>query len=243
MLRFARPCRRGVRYLPEFTGFDRKSLKFLKELEKNNNRQWFAQNKPRYEKLVLEPALDFIATMGPHLLKISDHFDAIPKRMGGSLMRVYRDTRFGRDKTPYKTNIGIQFRHQVGKDIHAPGYYMHIDPDECFIGVGMWHPESKALRAIRERVANRPLAWKKSIGTKSFCDNFELQGESLKRPPRGFDAQDPNLVDLKRKDFIAVTNFKPSEITAPAFVVDVAKRFKQASGYMQFLCDAVGVPF
>lgn len=229
--------------MPAFTGFDAKTLKFLKELEKNNNREWFAENKPRYEATVLEPALDFIATMGPHLHKISDHFDAIPKRMGGSLMRVYRDTRFSKDKTPYKTNIGIQFRHQVGKDIHAPGYYMHIEPDNCFIGVGMWHPESKALRAIRERIVEKPQEWHKAIGAKTFRDNYELQGESLVRPPKGFDPEDPNLVDLKRKDFIAVTNFGKDEITSQKFVLDVAKRFSRANTYMQFLCKAVGVPF
>jgi uncharacterized protein (TIGR02453 family) len=229
--------------MPAFSGFDAKTLKFLKEIEKNNNREWFAENKPRYEATVLEPALDFIATMGPHLHKISDHFDAIPKRMGGSLMRVYRDTRFSKDKTPYKTNIGIQFRHQVGKDIHAPGYYMNIAPDNCFIGVGMWHPESGALRAIRERIAEKPKEWQKAIGTKAFRDNYELQGESLVRPPKGFDPEDPNLVDLKRKDFIAVTNFSKDEITSPKFVVDVAKRFGRGTAYMQFLCKAVGVPF
>ena len=75
--------------MPEFAGFDGKTLEFLKQLENNNNRAWFAEHKPRYEALVLEPALDFIATMAPRLYKISDHFDALPKRMGGSLMRVY----------------------------------------------------------------------------------------------------------------------------------------------------------
>jgi uncharacterized protein (TIGR02453 family) len=229
--------------MPEFAGFDGKTLEFLKELENNNNRAWFAEHKPRYEALVLEPALDFIATMAPRLYKISDHFDALPKRMGGSLMRVYRDTRFGKDKTPYKTNIGIQFRHQVGKDVHAPAYYMHISPQECFIGVGMWHPESSALRRIRERIVDKPAAWKKARGGKAFRDNFELQGDSLKRPPRGFDAQQPDLVDLQRKDFIAVTNFHGAEITSPQFVADVARSFRQTNGFMQFLCDAVGVPF
>ena len=113
--------------MPKFTGFPPGTLRFLRELERNNDREWFAVNKPRYEALVREPALDFIATMGPKLLSISDHFVALPKKTGGSLMRVYRDTRFGKDKTPYKTNIGIQFRHEVAKDIHAPGYYLHID--------------------------------------------------------------------------------------------------------------------
>ncbi len=229
--------------MPEFKGFDPKTLKFLKELERNNNREWFAEHKPRYEALVLEPALDFIATMGPRLYKISDHFEAIPKRQGGSLMRVYRDTRFSKDKTPYKTNIGIQFRHELGKDVHAPGFYMHIEPDNCFIGVGLWHPESKALAGIRTRIDMKPDAWKKAVGARTFKANFELQGESLKRPPRGYDAEHPLITDLKRKDFIAVTQFGKDEITSPQFVASVARRFKQASPFMQFLCDAVEVPY
>ncbi len=229
--------------MPKFQGFDPKTLKFLDELKKNNNREWFAEHKPRYEALVLEPALDFIATMGPHLYKISDYFEAIPKRQGGSLMRVYRDTRFSKDKTPYKTNIGIQFRHEVGKDVHAPGFYMHIEPDNCFVGVGLWRPESKALAGIRTRIDMKPEAWKKAIGGRTFKANYELAGESLKRPPKGYSPEHPLLEDLKRKDFIAVTNFSKAEITSPKFVTSVAQRFRQAGPFMQFLCDAVEVPY
>ncbi len=229
--------------MPKFTGFERKTLKFLKELAANNNRDWFADNKSRYESDVLEPSLDFIATMQPHLHKLSDHFDAIPKRVGGSLMRVYRDTRFSKDKTPYKTNIGIQFRHQVGKDVHAPGYYMHIEPKECFIGIGMWHPESQALAKIRARIVSKPEEWKKAINGRAFKASFELGGESLKRPPRGYSEDDPYIADLKRKDFVAVTQIDEKTITSPDFVKSVAATFRRSSPFMKFLCDAVEVPF
>ncbi|MEM7282905.1 MAG: TIGR02453 family protein, partial [Pseudomonadota bacterium] len=134
----------------QFTGFKPNLVRFLKQLEKNNDRAWFQENKHRYESDVLAPALEFIDAMATPLHKISPHFNAIPKRMGGSLMRVYRDTRFSKDKTPYKTNVGIQFRHQLGKDVHAPGYYFHIDPKSVFIGVGIWHPENKTLAKIRD---------------------------------------------------------------------------------------------
>ena len=229
--------------MPQFKGFDRKSLKFLTELEANNNREWFAEHKPHYEALVLEPALDFIATMAPRLQKISDHYDAIPKRVGGSLMRVYRDTRFAKDKTPYKTNIGIRFAHELGKDSRAPTFYMNIEPKECFIGVGIWHPDSQTAAMIRTNISEQPVGWRKAISAKSFRDNYELSGSSLKRPPRGFSADDPNIDDLKRKDFIAVTRLPVSQITSPSFVTDVAKRFRQTSAFMRYLCDAVGVPF
>ena len=132
-----------------FPGFPQGALPFLEELSANNNRDWFAENKDRYEELVRNPALDFIGAMGPYLERLSKRFEAIPKRSGGSMMRPYRDTRFAKDKTPYKTNVGIQFRHALGRDIHAPGFYVHIEPHDVFVGVGSWRPDSAALVKIR----------------------------------------------------------------------------------------------
>jgi uncharacterized protein (TIGR02453 family) len=132
--------------------FDKQTIAFLEELAANNNREWFKENKPRYEEQVLDVALHFIQSMQAPLAKIAPHFTAIPQRMGGSLMRVYRDTRFSKNKLPYKTNIGIQFRHEQARDVHSPGYYVHIDPDQVFLGVGMWRPDSDSLRSIRERI-------------------------------------------------------------------------------------------
>ena len=110
-----------------YASFTPQSVAFLSELKANNNRDWFKENKTRYEELVLDVALNFIQSMQGPLEEIAPNFTAIPKRMGGSLMRVYRDTRFSKNKTPYKTNIGIQFRHEQAKDVHSPGYYVHID--------------------------------------------------------------------------------------------------------------------
>ena len=128
--------------------FTSDSINFLKKLAKNNDRDWFQDNKADYEDLIRSPALQFIDDMANQLAMLSPHFLAIPKKVGGSLMRVYRDTRFSKDKSPYKTNIGIQFRHEQGKDVHAPGFYFHVEPGDCFVGVGLWRPESKALNKI-----------------------------------------------------------------------------------------------
>ena len=95
-------------------------------------------------------------------------------------MRVYRDTRFSRNKTPYKTNIGIQFRHELGKDVHAPGFYVHIEPGRCFLGVGMWHPESGALTAIRDRIVEDQSAWRRARNARKFRERFELSGGHAK---------------------------------------------------------------
>ena len=167
----------------------------------------------------------------------------MPKKVGGSLMRVYRDTRFGKDKTPYKTNIGIQFRHEVGKDVHAPGYYLHLDSEGCFIGIGMWHPESAALRRLRERIVAKPEDWRKAAHGRAFRNAFELGGDSLKRPPRGFSEDAPHIEDLKRKDFIAVCNLDRAQALQPTFPTLLAKHFTKATPFMRFLCQAVEVPF
>ena len=219
------------------------TFEFLTELAANNNRDWFAVNKPRYEAWVLEPALDFISAMGPRLERVTPHFTAIPKRVGGSLMRVYRDTRFSRDKTPYKTNIGIQFRHELGKDVHAPGFYVHIDPGSCFLGVGMWHPASGPLGMIRDRIVEDPDAWLAARDDRGFRRRFELSGDSLKRAPRGYPPEHPYVEDLKRKDFIAVAEFGFDAAADAGFADRVAADFAAAKPFMAFLCGALQLRF
>lgn len=224
-----------------YASFEPRTITFLKQLAANNNREWFKENKTRYEEDVLDVALRFIQSMQDPLARIAPHFTAVPTRIGGSLMRVYRDTRFSKIKLPYKTNIGIQFRHERAKDVHSPGYYVHIDSDEVFIGVGMWRPDSDPLRQIRERIAARPEEWKRAIGKAAFKRHFSLGGESLQRPPRGFDKEHPLIDDIKRKSFIAVRSMPVADCLKPQFQRTVETAFKQATPYMEFLCGAVGV--
>lgn len=226
-----------------FGGFDPATLGFLRELAANNDREWFKANKARYESAVLDPALQFIQAMQAPLAGFAPHFLAVPERAGGSLMRVYRDTRFSRNKLPYKTNIGIQFRHESAKDVHAPGYYVHIAPDEVFLGAGLWRPDTEPLRAIRERIAARPGEWQRALGAAGFRRHFRLGGESLTRPPRGFDKSHPCIDDLRRTSFIAVKNFDVERCLAPSFRRQVESSFRAATPFMQFLCKATGVPF
>lgn len=227
----------------DFTGFGPVTLGFLRELEANNNRDWFQENKARYDACVLEPSLDFIVAVGDHLPAISKHLVAIPKRMGGSLMRVYRDTRFSKDKTPYKTNIGIQFRHEQGKDVHAPGLYFHLDNDECFLGVGMWHPDRDALAAIRGAIVENGGRWKRVRDDKAFRAVYDLSGASLKRPPQGFPGDHRYVEDLKRKDFIGIKRMPPERAASPALADDVGVMFAAGKGFMRFLCRSLELPF
>jgi uncharacterized protein (TIGR02453 family) len=158
-------------------------------------------------------------------------------------MRVYKDTRFSKDKTPYKTNIGIQFRHEQARDVHSPGYYVHIAPDEVFLGAGMWRPEPASLLAIRQRIAARPTEWRRITSAPAFRKNFTLGGEVLTRPPRGFDKDHECIDDIKRKSFIAVKSMDVKSCLNPRFQQRVESAFATAGDYMRFLCKAVGVPF
>jgi len=223
--------------------FTKQTFNFLSTLAENNTREWFAEHKQEYEGHVREPALDFISDMDEELHAITKHFRAVPKKVGGSLMRIYRDTRFSRDKTPYKINIGIQFRHEAGKNIHAPGYYVHIEPDECFVGAGLWHPDTDALLKIRESIAQNPAAWVKARDEQAFSRHFELAGDALANAPRGFSRDHPLVEDLKRKDFIGLAGLSAANVTSGNFRSLVAERFKQADPIMRFLCGALELRF
>ena len=223
--------------------FTKSTFSFLDELAANNNRAWFEENKSRYEALVREPALDFIEAMEPALKKFAPNFRAEPRKVGGSLMRVFRDTRFSRDKTPYKTNIGIQFRHSLGKDIHAPGFYVHISSEECFFAAGCWHPEADALAKIRDLVAQKPEKWFAARDDKKFAAQWELWGDSLSRPPRGYSADHIAIADLKRKDFVALAPLSVKEITGKTLLALAEKRFTESVPLMKFLCNALEVPY
>jgi len=223
--------------------FNRKTISFLKELSQNNNKVWFDKNRQRYEDEVRTPALNYIESMDQHMAKISPHFIVSAKKVGGSLMRVHKDIRFSKDKTPYKTNIGIHFKHARGKDVHAPGFYFHIEPGEVFLGAGIWRPESSTLKNVRTLMDEYPKEWKKLANKLTSKNDFKFGGDSLKRPPKGFDAEHPLIDDLKRKDFIAVSNLKISTVYAKDIDKQTARLFKAAAPLVKFICDADDLPF
>jgi uncharacterized protein (TIGR02453 family) len=216
---------------------------FLKDLAANNNREWFTANKPRYVAHLQEPALAFIEDFQPLLHQISPYLVADPRTTGGSLFRIYRDVRFAKDKTPYKTHAGIQFRHMRAKDAHAPGFYLHLEPGNVFMACGTWHPDGATLRAIRTAIAVRPERWRGIVHDPAFATRYRLGGETLKRPPAGFEADHPLIEDIKRKDFIAIANLTQRDATAKDFLQRWSGLCEGAGGFMRFLCDAAGVPF
>lgn len=220
-------------------------FKFLRELEANNNKEWWQDNKDRYQNLIQEPAKEFIADFADHLVKFAPHFTTDTRTVGGSLMRPYRDVRFSKDKTPYKANVGIQFRHEAGKDVHAPGFYLHLEPGENFAGAGMWTPETKVAHAIRQKINDEPDRWTKVAHSKTFSNSWSLSHpeESLKRVPKQYDADHPYAGDIRLKSFTAGQRLTQKSVTSASFAGDFANELKKAAPLNAFLCEAIGLPY
>jgi len=211
---------------------------FLAELRRHNNREWFNANKDRYLAEVRDPMLALIASLAPGLARISRHITVDPRPSGGSLMRIYRDTRFSRDKTPYKTNVGIHFGLKAPRDFEAPGYYLHLEPGSVFMGAGLWHPGADALRAIREAIVRDPRGWKQARRAGLSHDEA-----TLKRPPRGFDSDHPLIEDLKRLSFTTGAEFSERQACAPDLPARFATACRRATPLMRFLAKALGLAF
>ena len=150
---------------------------FLRDLKANNDREWFNENRERYLADLRDPCLRFIADFGAPLMAVSPHFRADPRPSGGSLFRIHRDIRFSKDKSPFKTAAGLHFRHENGRDAHTPGFYLHLEPGGCFMGVGLWRPDTATLRLVRERLVADPQAWEGAVGARAFRSVFAVSGE------------------------------------------------------------------
>jgi uncharacterized protein (TIGR02453 family) len=210
---------------------------FLRDLKRHNDRAWFAANKDRYVAEVEAPMLRFISDAGERLPSVSTAFVADPRRSGGSMHRICRDTRFSHDKSPYKTWLAAHFRHRAAaKGVTAPGFYLHLGPAERFVGGGIYHPEMPALTRIRQRIALAPKAW--GVVLRS---GIEIEGDTLKRAPAGFDAAHRFVADLKRKDFYAGREFTEREVTSPGFLGAFIESCREVAPLVEFLATALGL--
>lgn len=228
----------------KFQGFPKEMFQFLNELRDNNNREWFTENKPRYQNDVVTPICHFIEEIAPHLAKISKHYIADPRANGGSMFRIYRDVRFSKNKRPYKDHAACQFRHSAGRDAHCPGFYLHLEPGNVKFGGGIWMPPSDKLRAIRTAISTRPSDWQAVLDDKALKRTFNgIHGDGLTRPPKGFDGDHPMIEDIKRKTFFVMADATDEEMQSPNVIARVAKTYKAAAPLMAFICDAVGEEF
>jgi len=211
---------------------------FLEQLRQNNRRPWFQKHRQEFEEFARQPSLRFITDLQFRLREISPWLVADPRPNGGSLFRIYRDIRFSKDKSPYKTHVGMNFWHAASSEtVHAPGLYLHLEPSECFLAGGVWRPDPRSLARIRDAIASKPEEWKKAKA------GLELGGDSLTRPPRGYPANHPLIEDLKLNDFVASSDLSRVQVCGPRLMDDFLRSARKLAPLLAFLSEAVQLRF
>ena len=158
------------------------------------------------------------------------------------MFRIYRDTRFSADKSPYKTHAGVHFRHAAGKDAHAPGFYVHLAPEGLYFGGGVWRPASPQLARIRDFIVDNARSWSRVAGAAAVKRAGGIGGDSLQRPPRGYDPGHPHVEHLKRKSHYVMVEAPVEDALQAGFVDQVEAAFRSAAPLNRFLCAALGLP-
>ena len=223
---------------PPFKGFPKEGIEFFRRLKRNNNRDWFEKHKDEFESEVKFPMQCLIASLQPYFESFGPEFDVNPKR---SLFRIYRDIRFSKDKTPYKTHAAAHFvLRGKPKGTEGSGYYLHIEPGEVFVGGGIYMPAGDQLKKIRRAISERQKEFLSIVTNKGFVKIFgAIEGERLKRIPQGYDENHPMSEWLKLKQFFVGVEWKETRCLTPGFVKDVAGVFESASPLVRFLNDAM----
>jgi uncharacterized protein (TIGR02453 family) len=213
------------------------TLRFLKQLKAHNEKPWFDANKARYEA-IREAGLAFVEEAALALPSVSRQVEADPRAVGGSMMRIYRDVRFSKDKAPYKSHLAFGFHHrEMGEERAAPGYYLHVEPGGSQLCAGVWRPGTQDAARIRAAIAQDPKGWAKARG------KLEFMGESLARVPKGLPADHPHAEDLRRKDFVACLPLTDKQVTGPRFMEGFVAGCKAMAPLNAFLADALDVPW
>jgi|SRR5579859_1503673 len=216
------------------TQIQESSLSFLKLLKKNNNRPWFLDNKERY----LQAQNDLEIFAGALLAALNAH-DLIETPSGKkSLHRIYRDTRFSADKTPYKTNFSGSFSRAT--KARRGGYYFHIQPGNSFVAGGFWAPNPQDMKRIRDEIAFDAAPLRKILKSKSFIASFgELRGEQLKTVPRGFDSNNEAIDLLRYKQFLLIRKFTDKEVLDASFLKQASQTFKNMRPFFDYMSEVL----
>jgi uncharacterized protein (TIGR02453 family) len=229
-----------ITLMPKELRFTPMLFDFLRELKANNKKEWFDANKDRYVADVRDPMLAFIAALRPRLIEISPYLVADPKPTGGSMFRIYRDTRFSNNKEPYKTTASAFFSHQTGGK-EGPGLYLHLEPESCFVGIGHWRPDPVARTKVTDAIAAKPDAWQEATSGKEFRKLLKMEGASLAKLPKQYDQRHPFAEDLKRKDFIVISYFSEKQTCAKDFIERFHNISRVAAPYLGFIIKAAGL--
>lgn len=224
--------------------FTDKSFKFLRALARHNERAWFLAHKGDYEAHVRGPFQRLLLDLQPELRAVSAHFRADPKTVGGSLFRIQRDTRFAGDKTPYKAWQGARLFHERSRELPVPSFYLHLQPGKCFVGAGLWHPETATQRRVRQFIVDNPGSWKAAAHAPAFRRRFALEDEEmLVRPPRGFAEDFEFIDDLRHKNFVASRAIEDSVMLGPKLRQTLAKDLHALAPFVDYLCAALDLEF
>jgi uncharacterized protein (TIGR02453 family) len=213
------------------------TLNFIRDVAENNDRDWFAENKDRYETARVD-LFAFIDKLIP-LLAATDPAFSIETPAKKCLMRIYRDVRFSKNKDPYKNNFGISFNVKSG-GVPNPEYYLHLQPGKSFFGVGFWMPEAAVLKKIREEIDYNTDEFLEIVNAGSFSKTFSLSKEdTLKNAPKGYEINHPQIEFLKLKSFIAIYPFTDKEILDNGIVDKLKSAFENIQPFVLFLRNAV----
>lgn len=226
------------------TYFTDATIKFLRSLARHNDKTWFNDHKPKYEAHVRRPFLALLSDLQPDLATVSPHFRADTKTVGGSLFRIHRDARFSTDKSPYKTWQGARLYHERHRQVPAPSFYVHLQPGECFVGAGLWHPEPDTQRRVRQFILDNPGSWKKAAHDAKFRKRFEFEeSEKLVRVPRGFPADFEFVDDLKHRNFVFWRLLDDAVVTGPRLRQVLAADLVTLGPFVDYLCAALDLEF
>lgn len=210
---------------------------FLRDLAANNDREWFLANKPKHDE-ARENVIEFV---GDVIKGLSQVDSTIPPGLDpkNCVMRIYRDVRFSKDKTPYKNNFGAGISHQ-GKSFNGPGYYLHIHPEESFLAGGYWMPEGPVLKAIRQEIDYNGSEFREIIKKETILKYFgDPDNEhTLKTIPKGYLVDHPDIEYLKLKSFTFSHKLKKSELSASVALKEVVNGFGKLYPFMTFLRNA-----
>ena len=212
----------------------KETIQFLTKLSKNNNREWFAKHKTKYEEAQTQ-MIDFADALLSEMTK-HDHIETPSGKK--SLYRIYRDVRFSKEKTPYNTHWSGGFKRATKK--LRGGYYFKIKPGESFVAGGFWGPNPDDLKRIREDIDANYDDWKKLLANKTLVKTFgEMRGEKVGSAPRGYDKENPAIDLLRYKQFILRHDFTDAEVLSPNFHLKVNETFKKLRPFFDYMSEVL----
>jgi uncharacterized protein (TIGR02453 family) len=217
-----------------FPGFSNEALQFFRSLARNNNREWFLPRKPVFEQHVKQPMYELVGRLNGAIARFAPEYATEPAK---AVYRIYRDTRFSKDKTPYKTHIAASFRNRhLGGEGGGGGFYFAVSHKEVAVGGGMYMPSPETLLAVRRHLAEHHREFRKILAAKQVRDLLgAVQGEQLTRVPKGFIAEDP-AADLLRYKQIYLYIELPSDLaTSMSLEKEIVARFKAMTPFLEFL--------